>query len=135
MKSLPGASCWCSVCRATGPPPADVYAIFAGWHAEHEEIQQQDVAQLNELQMVDVSRFQEILEQSGYQKIEPHTWGSFLGDPVLVAVATQDVTAGVVVADSEDIYWHPRSAGPRPLTADDVYNLYKGRKLMQAFNR
>jgi len=116
-------------------PPADVYAIFAGWHAEHEEIQQQDVAQLDELQMVDVSRFQEILEQSGYQKIEPHTWGSFLGDPVLVAVATQDVTPGVVVADSNNIYWHPRSAGPRPLTADDVYNLYKGRKLMQAFNR
>jgi hypothetical protein len=85
--------------------------------------------------MVNVIRFQEILEKSGYQKIEPHTWGSFLGDPVLVAVATLDATPGVVVADSEDIFWQPRSAGPRPLTAEDVYNLYKGRKLMQTFNR
>ena len=118
----------------TDLPPADVYAIFAGWHAEHKEIQQQDVAQLNESQRVQMAQFLDILDHSGYQEIEPHTWGSFLGDPVLVAVAQQDGTAGIVVADSTDIYWHPHATGPRPLTADDVYNLYKGRKLMQAFN-
>jgi len=52
----------------------------------------------------------------------------------LVAEAEQDGTAGVVITESTDIYWHPRDPGPRPLTADDVYNLYKGRKLMRAFN-
>jgi len=118
----------------TDLPPADVYAIFAGWHAEHDEIQQQAVAQLNESQKVNVAQFQEILDHSGYREIELHTWGSFLGVPVLVAEAEQDGTAGVVITDSTDIYWHPRDPGPRPLTADDVYNLYKGRKLMRAFN-
>ncbi len=118
----------------TDLPPADAYAIFAGWHAEHEEIQQQAATQLNESQRVNAAQFQEILDHSGYQEIELHTWGSFLGDPVLVAEAEQDGSAVVVIADSADIYWHPRDTGPRPLTADDVYNLYKGRKLMRAFN-
>ncbi len=118
----------------TDLPSSDIYAIYAGWHAEHEEIQQQDVTQLDHSQKMEVEPFEQILSRSGYQDIELHTWGSFLGDPVLVAKVKQDGAAGVAIVDSSDIFWHPHQPGPRPLTADDVYNLYKGRKLMQAFN-
>lgn len=116
-------------------PPEDVYAIFAGWQAEHEDIYEQDVEQLTEAQRVDVLRFERSLHDRGYTDIESRTWATFLGDRILVAEAAQEGIAGIVVTDSREVYWHPRSKGPRPFSTDDVYNLYKGRKLLQAFNR
>ena len=77
---------------------------------------------------------QRSLHDQGYQQIEPSIWGSFLGDPVLGANAVKNGVPGIVVTDSSDIYWHPRPESPRPLTPDDVYNLYKGRKLLKTFN-
>ena len=113
----------------------DAYALFAGWHAEHEDIYEQDAAHLDASQLVDVQRFQRSLHEQGYQQIEPSIWGSFLGDPVLGATAVKNGIPGAVVTDSRDTYWHPWSESPRPLTTDDVYNVYKGRKLLKTFNQ
>ncbi len=113
----------------------DAYALFAGWHAEHEDIYERDVAHLDAAQLMDVQRFQRSLHDQAYQQIEPSIWGSFLGDPVLAATAVKNGIPGTVVTDFKDIYWHPRSESPRPLTTDDVYNVYKGRKLLKTFNQ
>lgn len=115
-------------------PIDDVYAIFAGWHAEHEDIFEQDVTQLNTMQEAAVQRYREILVNLGYSDVTPQLWATFLGDQILITSAVQNGSLGIAITDGHDTFWHPSSKNDRPLSTDDVYNLFKGRKLLQTFN-
>ena len=115
-------------------PPDDIYAAFAGWQAEHEEIHEADAESLDERQRIDVSRLQRALTDEGCEAVQPQALGFFFGDRVLVATALRDGTPGVAVADSEHTYWWPQGATRRPIGPVEAYCIYKGRKLLQAFN-
>jgi hypothetical protein len=115
-------------------PPDDVYAAFAGWQAEHEEIQEAGMDSLDERQRMDVARLQRALAEAGNEAIQPQTLGSFFGDRVLVATAQQDNMPGVALADGQRTYWWPQGDSRRPIGPGEAYCIYKGRKLLQAFN-
>ena len=114
--------------------PDDIYAAFAGWHGEHEEIFEVDVADLDAAGRVEVARLERRLRDSGYGAIEPVQLGFFLGERLLVAHATLDGRRGVAVADSQSILWYPSAGRSRPLGPHEACCIYKGRKLLRSFN-
>ena len=114
-------------------PPDDIYAAFAGWHAQHEEIYEIDMVDLNDAQRVESARLERRLRDAGYDAIRALQLGSFLGDRMLVARAVLEGLPGIAVADSNEIQWHPGDR-QRPIGADEACCIYKGRKLLRAFN-
>jgi hypothetical protein len=41
---------------------------------------------------------------------------------------------GVAIADNDRTYWWPQGASRRPIGPVEAYCIYKGRKLLKAFN-
>jgi hypothetical protein len=127
------------VCHAFGSdlsdlPPDDIFAAFAGWHAEHEEMYEFDVAELHETEHAEVARLVRRLHDDGYDQIQPRKLCLFFGDRVLVADAVREGKPGVAVADYVETAWLPRSASSRPPGVDEAYCIYKGRRLLRTFN-
>lgn len=127
------------LCHAFGAdladlPPDDIYAVFAGWQVEHDEIYELDTNQLTLAQRLEVVRLERRLHDEGYNAIQPVKLGVFFGERTLVARATRDGTSGVAVASQDDIQWHPASGRLRPLGPHEAYCLYKGKKLLRTFN-
>jgi hypothetical protein len=115
-------------------PPDDIYAAYAGWQAEHEEIREFDVARLSKSEKLEVERLTRRLHDAGYAAIEPQFMGYFFGDKALVATATLEQLAGIAVADFRETAFFPQRHSRRPLGSREAYNIYKGRKLLRSFN-
>jgi hypothetical protein len=115
-------------------PPDDIFAAFAGWQAEHEEIYELDVAQLDELQRLDVYRLERRLRDDGCDAVQPLRLAFFFGEKALLARATRRGQPGVAVADAHKICWWPHAATRRPLGPDEAWCIYKGRHLLRTFN-
>ena len=115
-------------------PPADIYAIFAGWCAEHESIGQLAPEQLSPEQHAEWRRLQDELLEQGCQEVRLAKLGRFFGEEHFVATAHRGDQAGVLIADQGHIDWHPLGCGSRPLGPDEFYFLHLGRKLLRAFN-
>jgi len=60
--------------------------------------------------------------------------GYFFGDKALVATASREGVAGVAVADFSDTLFFPQKHRRRPLGIEEAYSIYKGRRLLKAFN-
>jgi len=116
-------------------PPDDIYAAYAGWQAEHEEIREFDVARLSQSEKLEAERLTRRLHDAGYSSIEPQFMGYFFGDKALVALAIHEQLLGVAVADFREIAFFPQRHSRRPLGPREAYNIYKGRKLLKSFNR
>jgi hypothetical protein len=114
--------------------PEDIYAAFAGWHAEHEDIYELDVTSLDEAQRVEVARLGRRLQDEGYEAIQPILLGSFFGERTLVARAMREGKPGFAVMDSMESQWVPQRVSPRPLGPNEAYCIYKGRRLLRVFN-
>jgi hypothetical protein len=115
-------------------PPDDIFAAFAGWQAEHQEIWEVEISGLDEPQRVEVFRLRRRLQDSGYEAVQPVRLGLFFGAKVLIARATRSGQPGVAVADRNEIYWLPTAASRRPPGPDEAYCIFKGRRLLRAFN-
>jgi hypothetical protein len=116
-------------------PAEDIYAAFAGWHAQHEEINEFDVARLSKSEQLEVERLKRRLHDAGYSAIEPQRMGYFFGEKALIATVERQGAPGVAVADFQDTYFFPQRHSRRPIGVEEAYSIYKGRKLLKAFNR
>ncbi|MCH2124762.1 MAG: HEAT repeat domain-containing protein [Pirellulaceae bacterium] len=114
--------------------PDDIFALFAGWDAEHEDIYELNPTELNATQSVEIQRLIQRARDADYESIQPLALGVFFGDVILVASAQQANSAGVIIVDEHDVIWRAQALGDRPLGPEEVYNIYKGRKLLKAFN-
>lgn len=115
--------------------PDDIYAAFAGWQAEHEDIKQYDVARLSKAEQTEVVRLQRRLHDAGFTEIEPQQMGYFFGEKALLATARRDGAAGVAVADFDDLLFYPARQPKRSIGLEEAYSIYKGRKLLRGFNQ
>lgn len=115
-------------------PPAEIYAAYAGWHAEHEAIQERTPEQLsNEQRQRWEQRSQELAER-GFQDIELVQLGSFFDEEAYVASASKAGQSGVVILAGRQLEWHLPGPGSRSLGPHELYLIHKGRKLLRAFN-
>ncbi|MBC8351839.1 MAG: HEAT repeat domain-containing protein [Planctomycetes bacterium] len=115
-------------------PPDDIYAAFAGWHVEHEDIFEMDAAALTESQRVEVTRLERTLRDHDYDAVQPTIFGMFLGDKVLVARAVREGHTGIVVVDDHGPVWFPARHPSRPIASHEAHCIYKGRRLLRTFN-
>lgn len=111
----------------------DIYAIFAGWQADHEEIFEQDFSSLPELPRRRMDRLVADLETTEFDSIHPVIAASFFGEDVLVAKALRNDKTGFVVYDQRDTSWFPVQTA-RSLEPLDILCIYKGRRLLGSFN-
>ncbi|HEX5102830.1 MAG TPA: HEAT repeat domain-containing protein, partial [Pirellulaceae bacterium] len=116
-------------------PPDDIYAAFAGWQAAHQDIKEFDVARLSKSEKLEVERLKRRLHDAGYREIQPQSMGYFFGAKALVALCQREDVPGIAVADFQDISFLPQRSTRRPLGPAEAYCIYKGRKLLRAFNR
>jgi HEAT repeat protein len=110
----------------------DIYAAFAGWDVEHEEIFEVQAEGLNDAQRLEVSRLVRRANDAGYDEVETVCLGQFFGRRFIVARARREAVEGLLTADPDQILWYPAS-GARPLGPHEVLCIYKGRQLLRSF--
>jgi len=115
-------------------PPDDIYAAFAGWQAQHEDIREFDVARLSQSEKLEAERLKRRLHDAGFTRIEPQRMGYFFGDKALVTTAEREGVTGVAIADMEGTLFFPNKHRRRPLGTEEAYCIYKGRRLLKTFN-
>lgn len=115
-------------------PPDDIYAAFAGWQAEHEEIYELDAAEFEEAHRVEQARLERRLRDEGYSQLRPVRMGYFFGDRALITRASRGNVEGIAVVDRDAVQWRSTANQTRPLGPDEMYWIYKGKKLLRNFN-
>lgn len=114
--------------------PDEIYAAYAGWQTEHEDIYDRDVEAFEDADRREVERLEDNLRDEGFAQIEPQKLGSFFGQKVLIAKARLDEQEGIVMADEETQRWFPHQTHRRPIGPTEAFCIYKGQKLLEAFN-
>ncbi len=112
----------------------DIYAIFAGWHVENEDIFDIAIHQLNAVQRDEADRLAQRLYDAEFENVELHSLAFFLTDFSLVAKASKRDQALLVVADGAEVTTLPFSDSPFAATPEILISLYRGRRLLKAFN-
>lgn len=115
--------------------PDDIYAAFAGWHAQHEDIREYEVARLSKSEQMEVVRLERRLHDAGYRDIQSLQMGYFFGEKALIAQASREEIPGIAIADFEGIAFFPSRNARKALGPRETYSIYKGRKLLKTFNR
>lgn len=115
-------------------PNDDIYAMYAGWHAEHSEIFTVSQDQFNDAQKRVMGTYQKHLGRLDYESVKPELLGFFLDEQSGVFSAVREDTACLVVTDGLETIEQVTAGRLRPLTPGDLFNLYKGRKMLRTFN-
>ncbi len=118
----------------TDVPLTDIYAAFAGWQTEHDEILEYEANQLPAEHLPQAEVIEGRLHFDEYDSMQIRRYGLFFGRLVLVATAVHNGSFGSVVSDAEHSFWCPQAESPWPLGPDEAYNMYKGRSLLETFN-
>ena len=112
----------------------DIVSIYAGWHADHPEIFTVNSDAFNEVQTRVMGTLQQHLDRQGYESNKPELLGFFLDEQAGVFTAVRDAIQCVVVTDGLETIDQPIAGRLRPLSPGDLFNLYKGRKMLRTFN-
>lgn len=121
-------------CDLGDMPTDDIFAIYAGWHVDHEDIFSVPAEAFNEAQTRAMETFSQHLQHLGYDDIKPALLGLFLDERAGVFTATREGTQCVVTTDGLETIDHAIAGRSRPMSAEDLFNLYKGRKMLRTFN-
>ncbi len=115
-------------------PVSDIYAAFAGWHAEHPEIYEVPIEHWNSAHQRQAAPLIRALEDHGHHDVHPLWLGCFLGETCIVSESTVDEALGVAVTDGLETIWYPKVGRSRPLGPFEAYAIFKGRKMLRTFN-
>ncbi|MCH8923483.1 MAG: HEAT repeat domain-containing protein [Planctomycetes bacterium] len=115
-------------------PPADIYAAFAGWQAEHEEVYEVQIEKLGPSDTAQLQRVRGELQHQDFDDVEFVSVGHFFGQTMTVATATRAGQSGTVIYQTDRISWCPQGNPQSPVDASLAYNIHKGRILLRTFN-
>lgn len=115
-------------------PPDDIYAAYAGWQAEHPDIMEVEVERLSKSEKLEVTRLERRLHDAGYRDVQPQFMGYLFGEKALAANCTREGTPGTAIVDFDDAWFFPARRPQRAVGPREAYCIYKGRKLLKAFN-
>nr|WP_220498060.1 HEAT repeat domain-containing protein [Rhodopirellula sp. JC639] len=131
---MTGPAVFTMACDLADMPIDDIFAIYAGWHADHEDIFSVPTEAMNEAQRRAMETFQQHLQHLGYEELKPVLLGLFLDERAGVFTANREGTECVVITDGLETIDQATAGRTRPLGAEDLFNLYKGRKMLRTFN-
>lgn len=132
--AIAGPAVFALACDVADMQVDDIYAVYAGWQAEHDEIFTVPATQLNAGQLRVVEEFKIHLDRAGYEDLKPQMLGVFLDEHAAVYSATREAKPCMVLTDGLESVHIPTAGRARPLEAVDLWNLYKGRKMLRTFN-
>lgn len=112
----------------------DLYAIYAGWHAEHPDIFAVPAKHWNAAQKRMVAPLVTHLQREGYENVQAELLCFLLDEHAIACQAVQDDKTCVVITDGLETIVQSTAGSPRPLSCQDAWNLYKGRKMLRTFN-
>ena len=112
----------------------DIYAAFAGWHAEHEEIFEVPVNLLNSAQRREADRLSSVFELAEYEVLSGVALTFLLGEFSLLAHLKRDGQRMIGITDGNESVCFPVTDSPTALTPEVVLAIYRGRKLLRSFN-
>ncbi len=115
-------------------PPRDIYAAYAGWSVEDASMSETPREQFSAEQWEQAQLAQQQLLEQGLADVQVVKLGSFYGQPVAVAVARRSGQLGTAVWDGRQLLWFPATRRTRSLGPDEAWYIYKGRRLLDAFN-
>ncbi|MDC0278753.1 HEAT repeat domain-containing protein [bacterium] len=115
-------------------PTEDIYSIYAGWHVEHDDIFSVSPTEWNDTQRRSVDQWKQHLDRSGYEEIKPLLFCVFLDEKAAVYSGNRDEVACFVITDGLETIEQIVDGKDRPFGAEDLFNLYKGRKMLRTFN-
>ena len=115
-------------------PVETLYAAFAGWHAQHEEIEEYDARTLSVHYQAELDRLKRALSDNGFRDPSSLIYGKFFGASVLVAKASCEGAEGIAVTDRQEFLWFPHGERQNPLRPEEAYCIYKGKMLLRNFN-
>ena len=115
-------------------PMGDIYAMYAGWHVDHDEIFTVPPESFNTGQRDRMVQIADHLKRSGYENLSPKLLGLFLDESAGVFSATREVAELLVVSDGTETIDAVISGRLRPMNPGDIFNLFKGRKILRTFN-
>jgi hypothetical protein len=115
-------------------PEDDIYAIYAGWHAEHDEIFSIAPELLNPAQRRIVQPLEDFLHREGFENLLVELLGFFLDEQAAVFSGVRDNVRHRIITDGLETIDHVIDGRLRPLSANDIFHLYKGRKMLRTFN-
>ncbi|KAA5541024.1 HEAT repeat domain-containing protein [Roseiconus nitratireducens] len=131
---MTGPATYTMSCDLADMPVEDIFAIYAGWHADHPDIFTVAADSFNEAQIRVMEGFQQHLQHLGYEDIRPAMLGLFLDERAGMFTASREGTECVVATDGLETIDHAIAGRNRPLGPADLFNLYKGRKMLRTFN-
>lgn len=131
---MTGPTVYTMACDLADMPIDDIFAIYAGWHVDHPDIFSVPAGALNDAQTRTMETFQQHLQHLGYEDLKPALLGLFLEERTGVFTATREETQCVVATDGLETIDHAIAGRSRPIEATDLFNLYKGRKMLRTFN-
>jgi hypothetical protein len=115
-------------------PPADILAMYAGWHAEHETLSETDFEDLPPADRGAFGPAAERLIADGFTDIRPAMLGRFFEDRTLVFAGRNRDLPCILLVEGDAVTCQPCGVNRRPLGPKEAYWLHKGRKLLRAFN-
>jgi hypothetical protein len=115
-------------------PPDDIYAAFAGWQAEHEDIFEVPEQLLNIEQRREADRLIRGLEDHDIVVKQVLALTFFFGEIALLAMVAHEDRKLFLVTDGTEQLSFPASSNPAALTPDLVLSIFRGRKLLRSFN-
>ncbi len=115
-------------------PTDDVYAAFAGWQAEHEDIYEIPMQLLNPAQRNQADRLLAHLENHELEIVEALGLTFFLGEVAVLAIVKRGDKRASAITDGLELFHQPLIDSPTSLTPDILLAIYRGRKLLRTFN-
>lgn len=131
---IAGPLAFCLSADLTDLPVEDIYAAYAGWHAQHDEIRQYPESDLAGRLAPEVARFTRRVRDAGYDAVAPRLMGEFFGERVLVGRAARQDACGWFAVDRREVYWFPGAAAPGQIGPREVLLIYQGKQILHAFN-
>jgi hypothetical protein len=131
---MTGPAVYTMACDLADMPLDDIFAIYAGWHADHPDIFSVNADAFNDAQTRVMESFQQHLQHLGYEDLKPALLGLFLDERAGIFIATREGTECVVATDGSETIDQATAGRTRPMDAADLFNLYKGRKMLRTFN-
>jgi len=136
---IAGPATYAVTADVEGLPLGDLYALYAGWQAEHPEMREVPAAALSPGDAAAWEAMAELLGAEGFEEIELVKRAEFFGEVDWVAtaergVADRDGQRGVLIVSGTSAEFFVVPSGPRALTAEQVYWLFRGRKILATFN-
>ncbi len=131
---LAGPAVYAMACDLADFQVDDIYAIYAGWQAEHDDIFAIAANQFTAGQRRIADELQVHLEREGYEEMKAELFGVFLEEHAVIYSASRVGKSCRVLTDGLETIPLSISSRARPLQPVDLWNLYKGRKMLRTFN-